>query len=84
MSLQDRNEAEEAKERSSGLFDPASEAFTKSFNVTTSLLVTAVVAALIWHFGRYRRKMMKEKKQLEKLSKFVFKKLIEKINVFDV
>jgi hypothetical protein len=46
--------------------------------------VTAVVAALIWHFGRYRRKMMKEKKQLEKLSKFVFKKLIEKINAFDV
>ena len=70
MFLQDRNEAEEAKEKSSGLFDPTSETFTKSFNVTVSLLSTAVVAGLIWHFGRYRRRIRKQKKQLEELSKF--------------
>jgi flagellar biosynthesis/type III secretory pathway M-ring protein FliF/YscJ len=68
---QDRNEAEEAKEKSSGLFDPTAEAFTRSFTVTISLLVTAIVAGLIWHFARYRRKTRKEKKQLEELSKFL-------------
>jgi hypothetical protein len=70
LSSQDRNEAEEAKEKSSGLFDPTSEAFTSSFKVTVSLLVTAVVAGLIWHFGRYRRKMKNKEKQLDELGKF--------------
>jgi hypothetical protein len=66
LSSQDRNEAEEAKEKSSGLFDPTSEAFTSSFKVTVSLLVTVIVAGLIWHFGRYRKNV----KTLESLSKF--------------
>ena len=80
MFLQDRNEAEEAKEKSSGLFDPTSEAFTRSFNVTVSLLVTAIVAGLIWHFGRYRRKIRKQKKKMEELSKFSIFNIFEFID----
>ena len=74
LSLQDRNEAEEAKEKSSGLFDPKSDAFTTSFTVTISLLATAILAGLIWHFGRYRNKMKSEEmiKELGMYSGVVF------------
>ena len=68
---QDRNEAEEAKQKSSGLFDPTAEAFQKSFKVTISLLVIAIVAGLIWHFGFYKRKKKSREDEINELGKFI-------------
>ena len=65
---QDRNEVEEAKQKSSGLFDPQSKAFTRSFYVTMSLLVTAFLGGLIWHFGKYKRRQRENERALESLS----------------
>ena len=68
---QDRNEAAEAKEKSSGLFDPTAKAFQKSFKVTISLFVVAIVAGLIWHFGFYKRKKESRENAINELGKFI-------------
>ena len=68
---QDRNEAAEAKEKSSGLFDPTAEVFQKSFKVTISLFVVAIVAGLIWHFGFYKRKKESRENAINELGKFI-------------
>ncbi|XP_028403041.1 uncharacterized protein LOC114525806 isoform X2 [Dendronephthya gigantea] len=64
---QDRNEADEAKEKSSGLFDPSAEAFQESLKVTISLLAVAIILGLIWHFGRYKKKEKEKQSKREKL-----------------
>ena len=69
LFLQDRNVAAEAKEKSSGLFDPTAEAFTSSFNVTVSLLATAILIGLTYHYKRYRKGEIEKEKKLEALSK---------------
>ncbi len=38
--------------------------------MTIGLLLTAIAAGLIWHFGRYRRKYKKTKETIEALSRF--------------
>ncbi|XP_028403037.1 uncharacterized protein LOC114525804 isoform X2 [Dendronephthya gigantea] len=67
----DRNEADEAKEKSSGLFDPSAKAFQDSFKVTISLLAVAIILGLIWHFGRYRKKEKEEESKKEKLEESI-------------
>ena len=69
LFIQDRNVADEAKEKSSGLFDPTAEAFTSSFNVTVSLLVTAILIGLTYHYKKYMKGEKEKKKKLEALSK---------------
>ncbi|XP_028417432.1 uncharacterized protein LOC114541817 [Dendronephthya gigantea] len=67
----DRNEADEAKEKSSGLFDPSAEAFQESFKVTISLLAVAIILGLIWHFGRYKKKEKEKQSKKEKLEESI-------------
>ena len=69
--LQDRDEAEEAKQKSSGLFDPSAEAFQGSFKVTISLLAVAIVAGLIWHFGWYKKKQKRKQTELNEMGEFM-------------
>ena len=71
MLQQDRNEAEEAKEKSSGLFDPTADAFLTSFKVTISLLVVAIFVGLVWHFGRYRKKEKSKQDEKNELGEFI-------------
>ncbi|XP_028403035.1 uncharacterized protein LOC114525803 isoform X3 [Dendronephthya gigantea] len=66
----DKNEADEAKEKSSGLFDPSAEAFQESFKVTMSLLAVAIILGLIWHFGKYKKKEKEKQSKKEKLGNF--------------
>lgn len=69
---QDRNEADEAKEKTSGLFDANAEAFQSSFKITVILLSLVIIAGLIWHFGRYRRKEKSKQSLVDELGKLCF------------
>lgn len=66
--MQDRHEAEEAKEKTSRLFDPKAEAYQRSFNVAISVLVVAIFAGLLRHYGRYRKKEERKQRLLAELS----------------